>query len=894
MDTLYILDASGYLYKSYYAIRQMTNSKGASTNALFGFIRSVLKLMKDFRPTHLVAVFDGPNNAIKRTEIYADYKAHRKGTPGDLFYQIEWAQQFCQLLGIPELMVPGVEADDTIGSVALWASQMGATTYLCTSDKDMCQLVTDKILVLNTHKDNLILNPEGVEKQFGVPPHQIIDFLAMTGDASDNVKGLTGFGPKTAAELLKKFGSLDYILEHPLEVVGKKKQETLVAEREQVLLGRRLVTLDISVPFPKETEFFALKPADSTPLREFLIEMNFASLIRELASQLTPSSELTEVRSASVSPVSYLLVDEELALEELVTYLSEQSEICVDTETTDVKALRAELVGIGLGVEATKAWYIPVNGKLGLEKVISALKPLFENPLIGFFGHHVKYDYHVLANYGIDIANICFDTILASYLLNSHSRQHSLDYLAIEYFDKIKIPIQDLIGKGKNQISMSDVPIEKVCVYCCEDVDYTIRLKQLLSEQLEERRLSPLLTELEVPLLRILAHMERHGIYVDVFYLDELSKELGRQIRQLEEQIYELAGESFNLNSPKQLGSILFTKLGIKPPKKTATGYSTDAEVLELLKNDYPIAHRLLEYRTLEKLRSTYVDALPLEINPKTQRIHCNFNQSVAATGRLSCQDPNLQNIPVRTPLGRRIREAFRPQKEGWSFLAADYSQIELRLLAHLSEDPTLVAAFNANEDIHVLTASLIFGVPLEEVTKEQRYQAKTVNFGIIYGQQAFGLSQELGIDPKVAALFIQMYFERYPRVKEFLNACKILARETGKAVTLIGRERLIPEIHSKNVVIRQAAERLAINTPIQGTAADLIKMAMLQIDTKLKEQKKTSYLVLQIHDELIFEVPNHEISSMEKIVRESMEGVMQLKIPLIVDINIGKNWKEC
>lgn len=892
MDKLYVIDASGYLYKSYYAIRQMTNSKGESTNALFGFIRSILKLMKDFQPTHMAAVFDGPNNITKRTEIYADYKAHRKGMPGDLGYQISWAIQFCSLIGIPELTIPGVEADDTLGSVAKWAAEQGTTVYLCTSDKDMCQLVNDKVFILNTHKDNQILDADGVEKQFGVQPHQMIDYLAITGDASDNVPGLTGFGPKTAAELLKTLGSLDYILEHPQEVPGKKKQDTLIEERQRVLLGRRLVTVDTSVPFPKESGFFKLREPHYAELREFYMGMGFASLVREMGPPPTEIKGIKTVQEAE--EVSYTLVDDEKALQELINYLSTQREICVDTETTEVRVMRSELVGIGLGVEPKKAWYVPVNGKLGCKKVIQTLKPLFENPAIGFYGHHLKFDYHSLANYGIHIANICFDTILASYLLNSHSRQHSLDYLSLELFDKVKIPIQDLIGKGKNQISMLDVPIEKVCTYCCEDVDYTVRLKEALSQQIEERGLTPLLKTLELPLLRILAQMERHGIFINVNYLEELGTEISREIRHLEDQIYEMAGEEFNLNSPKQLSHILFTKLGIKPPKKTATGHSTDAEVLEILREDYPIAEKLLEYRSLEKLRSTYVESLPQDVHPSTRRIHCTFNQSMTATGRLSCQEPNLQNIPVRTALGRKIREAFLPEKKGWSFLAADYSQIELRLLAHLSEDPALLTAFNANKDIHTFTASLIFGVPLEEVTREQRYQAKTVNFGIIYGQQAFGLAQELGIEPKVASLFIQMYFERYPKVREFLNSNKESARKTGKSVTLIGRERLIPEIHSKNAVIRLAAERLAINTPIQGTAADLIKTAMLHIDKRLREEHKRSYLILQIHDELIFEVPDEEIEDMKQLVKETMESVMTLKIPLIVDIHVGKNWKEC
>lgn len=889
MDKLYLIDASGYIYRSYFAIRQMTNAKGESTNALFGFIRSLLKLIKDFHPTHLAAVFDGPSNARSRSDIYADYKAHRKEMPKDLLYQILWAQQFCQLIGIPELMVPNVEADDTLGSVAQWAAEQGTTTYICTSDKDMCQLVNDRIFILNTFKENLILDPAGVVEQFGVLPNQIVDFLAITGDVSDNVPGLSGFGPKTAAELLTKFGTLDYILDHPLEVPGKKKQETLIQEKEKVLLGRRLVTLDTTVPFLNEESFFKKREPDLAPLREFYSYMNFSSLIRELESQIGPVPHAAESEN-----VAYELVDDLDDLKKLLNDLSQYKEICVDTETTNILPMRAEIVGIGLGVEPKKAWYIPFNGSMDKQTLIKIFKALFENPNISFYGHNLKYDYHVLLNYGITITNISFDTMLASYLLNSHSRQHSLDQLALDLFGKVKIPIQELIGKGKNQISMSEVPLNKICTYGCEDVDYTIRLKEVLAPQLVQRELKDLFYQLELPLLTVLAKMERHGIYLDVQYLHQLSIELAQNIAEVAEEIYTLAGETFNLNSPKQLSKILFEKMGIHPPKKTATGLSTNADVLESLKTDHLIAAKLLEYRTLEKLRSTYVETLPSEVHEKDHRIHCNFNQSVAATGRLACQNPNLQNIPVRTEVGRKIREAFKPQLPGWSYLAADYSQIELRLLAHLSEDPILMNAFETQQDIHTFTASQIFNISIEEVTKEQRNQAKTVNFGIMYGQQAFGLSQELGIDPKTAAYFIQMYFERYHKVKNFIDQSKAQARLAGKAVTLLGRERLIPEITSPNTNIRMGAERLAVNTPIQGTQADLIKLAMLEIDREFTKRRLKAYMILQIHDELIFEVPDQEIEEVKQIVHHLMTNVMQLKIPLVVDINVGKNWKEC
>lgn len=890
MKDIYLIDASGWLYRSYFAIRNMTNAKGESTNALFGFIRSVMKLMKDFHPSHLAVVFDGPRNSIKREAIYADYKAHRSEMPQDLRYQIDRAHRFCELMGLPQLNVPEAEADDVMGSIAVWASKEGARVFLCTSDKDMCQLVNDQVSILNTHKDNLVIDAREVENIHGVPPDKIIDLLAIVGDSSDNVPGLPGFGPKTAVELLKSFGSLDYILQHPQEVPGKKKQETLVQDKDKALLSRRLVTIDTQVEFPKQSGFFHLKHPELEGLKGFYTEMNFHTLLKELDA-LSAQKTVTAVEEGSHE---YVLVDDEEAFEKLIGYLKQQKEVCFDTETTHIRPLQAELVGIGFAVEPKKAWYVPVNGKLGLQRVLQGVKPLFENPHIGFYGHNVKYDFHVLANYHIQIRSLCFDTILASYILNSHSRQHSLDYLALELFGKVKIATTDLIGKGQKQITMDKVPIEKVCEYCCEDVDYTCRLKLLLQEELRQRKLEGLLMDLELPLLRVLAKMERKGIYLDVPVLQAQGKDVVHKIQLLTDEIYHLAGTQFNLNSPLQLKKILFETLGIPYPKKRATDYSTGEEILELLKNEYPIAGKILDYRKLEKLRTTYIESLPEEVDAKTQRIHCTFNQSVAATGRLSCQDPNLQNIPIRSDEGSEIRKAFRPEKKGWSYLSADYSQIELRLLAHMSEDPDMIEAFKHGEDIHARTAAAIFNVPLSEVTKAQRHGAKAVNFGIVYGQQAFGLSQTLNISTSEAAAFIEAYFQRFKRVKEFLEKCKEEARRTGKSVTLTGRERLIPEINSKNGMLKAQAERLAVNTPLQGTAADLIKMAMLHIDRCMQKDHYQGFMVLQVHDELIFELPDFEIINLEPLVKESMENVYQLKVPLIVDIVIGKNWKEC
>lgn len=883
MNKLFVIDASGYLYRSYHAIQNLTNAQGESTNALYGFIRSLLKLIKDFEPEHMVAVFDGPKGAEKRKSLYKDYKANRKEMPEDLRYQIGWAQEFCDLIGIPKLVVPNVEADDTMGSVARWAEQKGAEVFLCTSDKDLCQLVGEKIFILNTHKNNLVMGTEEVEKSFGVSPSQMIDYLAIVGDASDNVPGIPGFGAKTASKVLNEIGTLDHILSHPEKLKGKK-QETIKSSLDSAKLSQKLVTIDTSVEFPKNGSFFEISSPQLKELREFYADKNFTTLARELEPEEEKENEQLE----------YVLVDDEASLTELIEAIEKKKEVCFDTETTHLHPLKAELVGIGFCLSEGRAWYVPMNGALGKEYALKKLTPLFENEKVGFYAHNLKYDLHVLKNYGISVANTSFDTLLASYTLKPHTRQHSLDALTLEYFGKTKIPTSDLIGKGKNQITMLEVPIETVCAYCCEDVDYTFRLKQIFSAELKKRKLEGLLYDLELPLLKVLMRMEREGIFLDVPVLEKLGKEVTADLERLEGEVQEIAGGPFNLKSPKQLSEVLFEKMKISPPKKTATGYSTSAEVLEALQNDHPIAKKMLEYRSLEKLRSSYIETLPREINTTTGRIHPTFNQSVAATGRLSCQDPNLQQIPIRTPLGREVRKAFRPEKNGWSYLAADYSQIELRLLAHFSEDPTLISAFQNDEDIHTHTAATVLNIPLEKVTKEQRYQAKAVNFGIIYGQQAWGLSRELGISVEEASSFIKTYFQRYQRVKDFIESCKEKARETGRAMTIIGRERPIPEIDSKNPQIRSAAERLAVNTPLQGTAADLIKKAMIVIDQKLSQGQHLGFMVLQIHDELVFEIPDFEIPAIEQLVINGMERVYQLRVPLTVDVSIGKNWKEC
>lgn len=884
MKDLYILDALSFLFRSYFAIRQMTNERGESTNALYGFIRSVQKIVTDFSPKHLIAVFDGPNNKKSRTDIYADYKANRTGMPEDLVYQLDLAIKYCKYAGIPYLIEPNIEADDLIGTISKWAEKQKTTVYICSSDKDLCQLISDHVFMIHTHKDNLIINKQKVKTLHGVTPEQIVDYLAIMGDKSDNIPGIPGFGPKTASSLLQEYGTLENLLKNLHTMKNQKRAEKIQENRDNVLMSKQLAQLVLDIPFPRENAFFMLKPPSVKELTNLYQAMNFSTLLKEV-KQENPQQEKEQKLS-----LSYKIVDNEKDLDSLIKQLQTKKSLCIDTETTLLNPMQAKLVGIGFGEKAGSAWYIPTNGHLGLQPVLKAIKPLLESPKITFYGHNIKYDIHVLKNHGISIHTIDFDTMLASYLLAPQKGRHSLDALSLEKFDKVKTSIKDLIGSGKNQKSMLDVPIKAVGNYCSEDVDYTCRLKKLFEKDIEKHHLGKILYEIEIPLVPILASMERFGMYVDKNQLNAMSKMLKEGIRKVELEIYSLAKEEFNIKSPKQLAHILFDKLSIKTHSKKR---STGAELLENLANDYPIIKKVLEFRKLEKLRSTYVDALTKQINPQTGRIHCSFMQSVTATGRLSCQNPNLQNIPVKTKEGKKIRQAFSPNQDQWCYLSADYSQIELRLLAHLSGDSTLIAAFKNNQDIHTSTAATIFDVPAERVTQTMRSQAKAVNFGIIYGQQAFGLSRLLGIEIKKASQFIEKYFENHPDVKRFLEFCKNEARRLGFASTMSGRKRPIPEINSPNSMIRQAAERLAVNTPLQGSQADIIKQAMIQIDPVLKKEK-LGHMILQIHDELIIELPEKNKARTKRVVASIMENIIDLAVPLTVNIVIGKNWGEC
>ncbi len=885
MDKIFILDAVNFLFRSYYAIGPMTNDEGKSTSALFGFIRTVKKLINDFNPNYIVSVFDGPDNKKSRRTVYAEYKMHRKGAPEDLYPQFELAYDFCNLFGIPVLCVEGVEADDTMASVAKWAVEKEhMQAFLCTSDKDLFQMVGENTFVIHAHKDNLIVDSKKVEELYGVRPDQMLDFLSIAGDSSDNIPGIPGFGPKTAQDLLQKFNTLDEILAHPEKVSGKK-QEILIKEKDKAIMSRQLATLNFEVEFPHQKEFFALKKPKIEELKTFFQKMRFAKFLQELQ----PLEEKAEHPLQKEEALSYHLVNSKESLLALMEKLSKIDEICLDTETSSENPLLARLIGIGLGFKEKEAFYIPLNGSIDESFILENIKKLSHKKV---FGHNIKYDLQVLANYSIVLENISFDTILASYLISPHHNRHGLDYLALEHFQKVKISFKELTHENKKKILLKDVAIDKVANYCCEDVDYTIRLKNLFEKELEEKKLTSLLQSLEIPLIPILAKMERHGIFIDVEHFYKMEKELKKELADLEREIFHLSGLEFNLNSPKQLSEVLFQKLQLPPPKRKKTEFSTGADVLEKLAPKSLLVRKILEYRGVQKLLSTYVEALPKQIDPFTSRIHTTFNQSVTATGRLSCQNPNLQNIPVKTDAGLNIRKGFKPQKPSWSYVGADYSQIELRLLAHFSEDEELIKAFKENQDIHSHTASLIYKVPLSEVTDEMRRSAKTVNFGILYGQGAYGLSEQLNISHHDAANLIKTYFERYPKVLSFIEKCKEEVAKTKVSKTLLGRQRPIPDIDSKNPSIKAFAQRLAVNTPLQGTAADIIKMAMIEIDKSIAHLK--GYMILQIHDELIFEVPEDEIEIFQKIIKDKMENAISLKVPLTVNLQVGKNWAEC
>lgn len=888
MDKIYLVDALNILHRSYFAIKGLSNEKGEPTGALYGFINSLNKIVKDFNPTHLVIIFDGPDNKQHRQKLYEQYKAHRPSMPDDLYAQLVLAKQFCKIAGYPTLCIPGWEADDVIGSITTWAEKQGDASYILSSDKDLCQLVSDKTFMININKENLLVDREVVHELHGVYPEQIADLLGLMGDSSDNIPGVPSIGPKSASSLLEKFGSLDNLLSN-IEMLDGKKRELFEKHKQDALVSRELATIVRAIDFELSKEQMRFAVQASEQLIDFYKSMRFNKFLEGL-------SDKKEDKKPQQVQQSYTLVDDEQQIEDLITELLTKKLLVFDTETTSINPMQSRIVGISFSYQPGIAHYIPLNGRTPKERALELLRPLFEESTVAFCGHNIKFDLHALANEQIFVKNVAFDTMLASYMLTPQEPRHGLDALCMQHFSKEKIPITNLILKGKQERSMLDVPLPDICEYCCEDADYTFRLYALFEPKLKEApELYKLFKEVEIPLIRQLMRMERSGIFVDRSYLHNLSEHLVEKLTQLESEIELLAGKKINLNSPKQVGELLFTTLKIPSPTKNL---STSAEVLEQL--DHPCAQKILNYRLLEKLRSTYVDSLPEQIDENTGKIHCTFMQTVAATGRLSCQNPNLQNIPIRSEEGRKIRAAFKPESEHSCFVAADYSQIELRLLAHMSEDPYLIEAFTNGEDVHKATAALIFDLPKEEVTDEMRQNAKAVNFGIIYGQQAFGLSKGQKISFQEADAFIKKYFERLKKVKEHLEKSVAIAKEKGYSETLTGRRRPIPDIKSSNPFLRKAAERLAVNSPLQGTNADLIKMAMLSIQKRLDRELPDASMLLQIHDELLFELPKNaqKLEKLKEILTEEMsekiEKLLKMRVPLLIDIKVGKNWGEC
>jgi len=876
----FLIDGNSFCYRAYYAIRSLSNSKGQPTNAVYGFVTMLNKIVKDNSPDMLAVAFDlkGPTFRHKKFE---EYKIHRKPMPDELVGQMPYIKKVVRAYNIPIFEVEGYEADDVLATIAKRAEERDIETFIVTGDKDALQLVDSHIKVYSTHKEGLIYDAHKVKETYGVGPESMVDIMGLMGDATDNIPGVPGIGEKTAVELIREFGSLDNLLKNIEKVKGEARKNTLRENEKLALMSRELAALDMNVPIELNFTDLELKEPDQKNLLELFRELEFKSLLKEL----TPKEKLDS---------TYGLIDDEKKFKKLIGELKGLKEFAFDFETTNEDPMLASLVGISFSWKVGEVSYVPVNRYLDVDKVLAELKPIFEDDEIKKIGQNIKYEYVVLANYDIELKGIAFDTMVASYLLNPSKLNHNLEDISLDYLNhKMTTSIEELIGKGKHAITMDKVDVDKVCQYCCEDSDVTLRLKKVLEKELSGKGLDELFYNVEMPLVVVLATMEINGVSIDSAYLADLSAEMEKKVGRLTKKIYEMAGEEFNINSPKQLSKILFEKLKLPVVKKTKTGISTDEEVLTKLAVTHELPKSLLEYRELAKLKSTYVDSLPSLINPRTGRLHTSFNQTVTATGRLSSSGPNLQNIPIKTEEGRKIRKGFVPSNKDNLLLSADYSQIELRILAHLSGDKHLINAFKEGLDIHAFTASLVFGVKEDDVTEEMRNMAKTVNFGIIYGMSPYGLSQSLGIDVNKAKDFIDSYFERYPDVRQYLESLIVEAREKGYVTTILGRRRYIPEINSQDMRLRQFAERTAINTPIQGSAADIIKVAMVAIDENLIRHKLDSKMILQVHDELVLDVPKRELDSIHKVIRDGMENVIKLKVPVEAHIEIGKNWLE-
>ena len=925
MKTLLLVDGSSYLYRAFHALPDLRNRQNEPTGAIYGVLNMLRRLHKDYEADYSACVFDAKGKTFRDT-IYPEYKATRAAMPDDLGRQIAPLHEAIRAMGWPLLMLDNVEADDVIGALSRKATEENLRVVISTGDKDMAQLVNPQVTLVNT-MTNEVLDEAGVEQKFGLPPRLIVDYLTLIGDSVDNVPGVEKVGPKTAVKWLTQYGSLDSVIDHAGDI-GGVVGENLRKALPWLPTGRELITIccdcasPLFVGMPQSLEELALQPQDKAKLAELYERFDFKTWRRELdqpAGSTTHQAPAARIETGgqtgfdwdtaaaaaetatakAVTTRNYETILTDAALQGWLDKLGRAELMCFDTETTSIDPMQARLVGMSFSLQSGEAAYLPLAHdyagapeQLDFESALACMRPILEDAAIGKVGQHLKYDKHVLANHGISLNGIVHDTLLQSYVLESH-RPHNMDNLASRHLDIQTITYEQAAGKGAKQVNFSQVAIEQAAEYAAEDADITLQLHQALSPQIEQdAKLLHVYRQLEMPVLEILYAMERTGVLIDKTMLQAQSHELGQKLMNLEQQAFELAGQPFNLGSPKQLQEILFGKLGIKPLKKTPSGApSTDEDVLQELALDHPLPKVILEHRGLSKLKSTYTDKLPRMINSATGRVHTCYNQAVANTGRLASSDPNLQNIPVRTAEGRRIREAFIAPP-GSVIVSADYSQIELRIMAHISQDESLLAAFAANEDIHRATASEVFGCTREEVTSEQRRYAKVINFGLIYGMSAFGLASNLNIERAAAQSYIDRYFARYPGVREYMQNTRESARAKGYVETIFGRRLWVPEINSPNGQRRQGAERAAINAPMQGTAADLIKLAMIAVHGWIAERKLATRMVMQVHDELVLEVPESELDLVKENLPRLMSDVAKLDVPLLVETGVGSNWE--
>jgi len=898
-----LFDGNALVHRAFHALPPLAVTKtGEMTGAVYGFASMVLKVLAEVKPTHYAVAFDYPAPTFRHREFEA-YKAQRPPAPEELKAQFHRVRQLVDAFNIPSFEVEGYEADDILGTLCRQASAQGVDTIIVSGDMDTLQLVSPRVRVLTprpgrSFSDTVIYDEERVAERYGISPPQITDLKGLKGDPSDHIPGVPGIGEKTAVKLLQQFGSVEEIYEHIDEVAPAKVQQALKEGEEAAQLSKRLATIVTDVPITLDLDACAPSPFDRDKVVALFRELEFTTLLGRLHELGIEGKKVAEERVPAVKEEvlerDYSIVNTAEGLDRLLAELSAAPSFVIDVETTGKDPMYAELVGVSLSYEPGKAYYVPVGHRIGtqlpLPQVLDKLRPLIGDPSIAKIAHNGKYDMMVLAEHGIELENLGFDTMIAAYLLGEKAL--GLKPLAFSKLGIEMTPISDLIGKGAKQISMAYVDISFAAQYACADADITGRLAKLLEAELRARGLWGLFSELEMPLVPVLLAMERNGVALDRDSLGAMSQSLGDRMMKLEAEIYNCIGHKFNINSTQQLGAVLFEELRLPGGRRTKSGYSTDASVLEGLKGIHPVIELLLEYRQLTKLKSTYIDALPALISPKTMRVHTSFNQTGTTTGRLSSSDPNLQNIPIRGELGRQVRQAFIAGDD-WLLLGADYSQIDLRVMAHLSQDPHLLAAFKRDEDIHRVTASEVFGVPPVEVTPDMRRVAKTVNFGVIYGMSDYGLEQATELSREEASQFISTYFEKHRGVKDYVDSTKRLVRERGYVETVLGRRRYIPEINSPNAQVRAAAERMAINMPVQGTSADIIKVAMIDLHREMDRRGLRSKMILQVHDELVFEVPKEELEEMRGLVEEMMPGAMKLSVPLKVEVKVGRNWGQ-